>query len=159
MVESPEQANPTTLAGTGAGPCSGESTLRVLLVEDDPDVVEAIRVGFAQSGIFVQHAGTLADGAKMLEKLPRFDAIILDRTLPDGEGTDFADQCRRGGNEIPILMVTAKDTVADRVDGLSHGADDYLCKPFAVEELRARLEAVLRRARPKHRHILHYADV
>jgi len=133
-------------------------TLNILLVEDDPSVVESIRDGFHESGAMIDHAPTIAEGCHKLSTQP-YHAIILDINLPDGRGTDIAAACRNAGNDIPIIMVTANDTIDDRIKGLQHGADDYLCKPFAVEELSARLEAVLRRSRPKHRHILKYHDM
>lgn len=132
--------------------------LNILLVEDDPSVVEAIRDGFSESSMTIDHAPTIAEGCQKLST-QKYHAIILDLNLPDGNGTDIADACRSAGSDIPIIMVTANDTVEDRIRGLQHGADDYLCKPFAVEELSARLEAVLRRSRPKHRHILKYHDM
>lgn len=132
--------------------------LRILMVEDDLQVVETVREGFAGGDVTLFHAPTIADGHRLLAT-QQYDALILDLSLPDGSGTEIADACRKAGNDIPIIMVTALDTVEDRITGLRHGADDYLCKPFAVEELSARLEAVLRRSRPKHRHIMKYHDV
>lgn len=131
---------------------------RVLLVEDDEAIVDAIRDGFPSEGVLLRHAPTLAEGCRLLTN-HHFDAIVLDRNLPDGEGTMIAKLCRQAGNDIPIVIVSAKDTVNDRIEGLRCGADDYLCKPFAVEELSARLDAVLRRTHPKHRHIIRYHDV
>lgn len=133
--------------------------LNLLLVEDDESVVAAVREGLSAARVLLHHAPSIADGLRLLERQHHFDAIILDLTLPDGDGTLIADACRSAGSDIPIVMVTAKDSVNQRINGFGHGADDYLCKPFAVGELIARLDAVLRRTRPKQRHILKYADV
>ena len=121
-------------------------------------MVRAITEGLAPEAFSLVHAGTVA-GARWELGANQYDAVILDLALPDGSGLDLADSLRAGGSELPILMLTAKADIDDRVNGFRHGADDYLCKPFALEELVARLHAVLRRARPKHRHILQYADV
>lgn len=133
--------------------------LNVLIVEDDDRVVAAMRTEFRQRRIVLHHAGTLAEARAHLEQPVRFDALVLDLNLPDGNGVALAESCRREGSTIPIVMVTARDAVGDRITGLRHGADDYICKPFAVEELIARLEAVWRRARPARHHILRYEDI
>ncbi len=132
--------------------------LKVLLVEDDPTVVKAVRGGFSEEQVSILHAPTVGDACRLLSR-QRFDAIILDLNLPDGDGATVADACRQAGSDVPIIMVTANDSVDDRIAGLGRGADDYLCKPFAVEELSARLRAVLRRARTSHQHLLRYDDV
>jgi two-component system response regulator MprA len=84
---------------------------------------------------------------------------VLDLTLPDGSGLELAEQVRRAGNRVPILMLTVRDTVRARLDGFRHGADDYLCKPFAVEELAARLRAIHHRARREPGHVLRFGDI
>ncbi len=131
----------------------------MLMVEDDDALVHVVRGGLAPSQVIVHHAPTLAEADRLLAHRHQFDAIILDLSLPDGNGVDLAASCRASGSEVPIIMVTARHTVGERVAGLKHGADDYLCKPFAVEELSARLEAVVRRSGMKNRHILKYGDV
>ncbi|HRX87048.1 MAG TPA: response regulator transcription factor [Phycisphaerae bacterium] len=138
---------------------TGAETLCVLMVEDDERVIMAVREGFARRGIRLLAAQTLAAGRRLLAQPERFDVLVLDLNLPDGNGADLANECRRSGCEVPIIMVTARDTIAERVAGLSRGADDYVCKPFAVDELIARLQAVLRRVRPQGSHLLSYADV
>jgi two-component system response regulator MprA len=130
-----------------------------LIVEDDPQVVATVEQALRQRGDECQTAGTLAEARRCLRQARPFDAILLDLNLPDGNGAELAEECRRSGCETPIIMVTARDEVGDRVAGLGHGADDYLCKPFVVEELIARLQAVLRRANRAVRHVLRYADV
>jgi len=97
-----------------------------------------------RAGFTVDTAATAADAVAMLE-VTNYDAAILDLGLPDGDGLDVLDQARRGGRTIPFLLLTARDTVDDRVLGLNAGADDYLVKPFAMDELVARTKALLRR--------------
>lgn len=138
---------------------SFDANLDILLVEDDCAIATAVCEGLARKGIRVHHASTVAEGQRRLMESDGFDAIILDLTLPDGDGATIADACRQRNNNTPIIMVTAKDDVEDRIAGLRRGADDYIGKPFEVEELIARLEAVLRRTRPDDRHILVYRDV
>ncbi len=133
--------------------------INLLLVEDDDSVVRAIFDGLSRPLVELHHAPSIAEGKRLLDQSLCFDAVILDRSLPDGDGTELASACRRAGNDVPIVMVTARDTINERIDGLGLGADDYLCKPFAIEELAARLDAVMRRAGPKRRHLLKYADV
>jgi two-component system response regulator MprA len=131
----------------------------VLIVEDDDVLVAAMRNDFRQRHLELHHARTLAEARAWLSRPHGFDALVLDLNLPDGNGVTLAETCRREGSTIPIIMVTARDGVEDRVNGLRHGADDYLCKPYAVEELFARLEALWRRARRGRHHTLRYADI
>jgi two-component system response regulator MprA len=133
--------------------------LTILLVEDDSRVIVALRDELSRRNVTLFAAQSLAEARKLLAKTPIFDALVLDLNLPDGNGTELADECRRSGNDVPIIMVTARDTVQERVAGLRHGADDYLCKPFAVEELIARIDAVLRRSHSNKRHFLRFADL
>ncbi len=135
------------------------NALNILMVEDDERIVAAVREGFRQRDMVLHHAGTLGDVARLFHQLAQFDAIILDLNLPDGNGIALADACRRQGLSIPIIIVTARDAVEDRINGLRHGADDYVCKPFAVEELIARLDAVRRRERRPQHHLLRYEDI
>jgi DNA-binding response OmpR family regulator len=88
-----------------------------------------------------------------------YDVVLLDLGLPDGSGLELADWLRGGGSSVPILMLTARSSVHERLDGFGHGADDYLCKPFDAEELVARLKAVLRRAQPERQHVVKYAGI
>ncbi len=144
---------------SGAEPAMCRDTPQVLIVEDDERLVAAMQGDFRQRHVELYHARTLAEAKVRLRRPRAFDALVLDLNLPDGNGVTLAEACRREGSTIPIIMVTARDGVEDRVNGLRHGADDYLCKPYAVEELFARLEALWRRARPGRRHILRYADI
>jgi DNA-binding response OmpR family regulator len=118
--------------------------MRVLLVEDDPGLSAIIRTGFAEQGIQVVAVSTYADGL-MKAVLGSLDVIILDVMLPGGNGFDLCRELRAREVATPILMLTARDTVDDRVAGLEVGADDYLTKPFAFRELLARVRALGRR--------------
>lgn len=132
--------------------------LSALLIEDDVRVAETVRDGLRAHGFAVHHVADLATGVDRLAA-SRFDVVILDLTLPDGDGLHLASHLRASGNEVPILILTARDSVPDRIVGFEHGADDYLCKPFDTEELVARLDAILRRVRAGERHVLRYADM
>ncbi len=118
---------------------------RVLIVEDDPDVRAALTRALGFEGYEVD---TASDGGRALAQIEEGepDAIILDVMMPFVDGLETARRLRAHGYRTPILMLTAKGEVGDRVDGLDAGADDYLTKPFALEELLARLRALLRRS-------------
>jgi two-component system OmpR family response regulator len=118
--------------------------MRVLLVEDESRLAENIAQGLRQAAHAVDLAATLAEGRDKLA-LDRYDTLILDVVLPDGSGFDLVTELRRQDNPIPILLLTARDALEDRVTGLDRGADDYLIKPFALPELLARLRALQRR--------------
>ena len=118
--------------------------MRVLLVEDDPGLSAIIKTGFAEQGIQVVAVSTYADG-QMKALLGSLDVIVLDVMLPGGNGFDLCRELRAREVATPILMLTARDTVDDRVAGLEVGADDYLTKPFAFRELLARVRALARR--------------
>jgi len=118
--------------------------MRVLLVEDDPGLGAIIKTGFAEQGMQVVAVTSYPDG-EMKGVLGTFDVIILDVMLPGGTGFDLCRELRKRDIATPILMLTARDTVDDRVTGLDVGADDYLTKPFAFRELLARVRALARR--------------
>jgi two-component system copper resistance phosphate regulon response regulator CusR len=118
--------------------------VRILLVEDELRLAESIARGLRQASHAVDQADRLATAREKLE-LERYDAVILDVNLPDGSGFGLAAELRKRSVPVPILMLTARDSVEDRVTGLDSGADDYLVKPFAFEELLARLRALQRR--------------
>ncbi len=130
----------------------------VLLVEDDPEVIHVVQQGLGAGEFVLSHASDLVTAEGYLQR-KRFGAIVLDLTLPDGEGLDLAASLRAGGNETPILILTARDSVSDRLLGFDHGADDYLGKPFDVNELAARLRVMARRSGPAARHALAFADL
>jgi two-component system response regulator MprA len=121
--------------------------MRILVVDDDRAVRESLRRSLEFNGYQVELAG---DGAQALEAIiaNRPDAMVLDVMMPRLDGLEVARRLRSTGDDLPILVLTARDTVSDRVAGLDAGADDYLPKPFALEELLARLRALLRRAIP-----------
>lgn len=118
--------------------------MRILLVEDTEDIGEAIVARLSAPGHTVDWARTAADARELLD-LGAFDLVVLDVVLPDGNGFEILRMLRRGGRAIPVLMLTARSTVADRVDGLDGGADDYLVKPFDFDELAARVRVLIRR--------------
>ncbi|MBN8963424.1 MAG: response regulator transcription factor [Rhizobiales bacterium] len=118
--------------------------MRVLLVEDEPEMVTALRAALARHDMLVDHASHLHE-AEAIAAEGNYDAIVLDRQLPDGDGLSLIPKLRERGNAVPVLVLTARGELADRVSGLDKGADDYLGKPFAFEELLARLRALLRR--------------
>lgn len=120
--------------------------MRILLVEDDPQLAEVIQKGLAEHGFQVVHESTF-DGGRSRAVLGSYEVIILDVMLPGGNGFDLCRALRHRGVGTPVLMLTARDTVDDRVQGLDSGADDYLVKPFAFRELVARVRALARRPR------------
>jgi DNA-binding response OmpR family regulator len=122
--------------------------MRVLVIEDDPKVGGALRSGLSGEGFEVAVARTGEDGYFRATTEP-FDAILLDLGLPGRSGLEVLAGLRGRGLGVPVLVVTARDAVEDRVRGLDQGADDYLVKPFAFAELVARLRALLRRGRPE----------
>lgn len=131
---------------------------RVLVIEDDTDVASVIQERLRGGGFAVTHAPTLGAGQAYLSS-GDWSVIVLDLMLPDGSGLDLAEKLRAAGDETPILMLTARDTAYERVEGFRRGADDYLCKPFEPDELVARLEAIIRRTKNIDRHKLHYGDI
>ncbi|MEO6029781.1 MAG: response regulator transcription factor [Candidatus Binatia bacterium] len=118
--------------------------MHVLLLEDDAATADALRAGLGRSGFTVTWAANAPDAVQQVAS-NRFDAVILDVVVPGGSGYDVLRRLRADGDDAPVLMLTARDRVQDRVDGLERGADDYLVKPFAFAELVARLRALLRR--------------
>ena len=118
--------------------------MRVLMVEDDAGLAEVVRSGLAEHRVEAAIAPTFAAGRERA-LLGTWDVVVLDVMLPGGSGFDLCTELRRRGIRTPILMLTARDTVDDRVAGLDAGADDYLTKPFAFRELLARVRALARR--------------
>jgi two-component system, OmpR family, response regulator MprA len=118
--------------------------MQVLIVDDEPAVRSSLSRALELKGYSI---GTAVDGghALALARHTRFDAVVLDVMLPGIDGIEVCRRLRHAGNDTPILMLTARDAIGDRVAGLDAGADDYLVKPFALEELLARLRALLRR--------------
>ena len=118
--------------------------MRVLLVEDDKEITGVLVAGLREHGIRVDTAESAPTG-RAQALAAHYDVIILDVMLPGGTGFDLCGELRKLDNESPILMLTARDAVTDRVRGLEAGADDYLTKPFAFDELLARIRALARR--------------
>ena len=118
--------------------------MKLLVIEDDPALCVALRNGLLAAGFAVDVARTL-QAAGRLHRVSRHDLIVLDLGMPDGEGLEFLARLRESGSATPVLVLTARGTVTERVHGLNTGADDYLAKPFAFPELIARLRALLRR--------------
>ena len=130
---------------------------RILVIDDEPKIVDFIRRGLAFEGYSVDVAYDGPQGLAQARDNPP-DLVILDIMMPDMNGYEV---CRRlrAGSDVSILMLTAKDAVPDKVTGLDAGADDYLVKPFAFDELLARIRALLRRHRPAEREVLRFADL
>jgi len=132
--------------------------MKILLVEDDHLLGDGIRSGLAQAGFAVDwaHDGREAELALAAET---YDAVVLDLGLPKLSGSEVLRRARAGGVALPVLILTARDTVADRVAGLDGGADDYLVKPFDLAELQARLRALIRRAHGQTAALLHHGEL
>jgi DNA-binding response OmpR family regulator len=117
---------------------------RILLLEDHKRLAVLISKGLEPAGIVVDSFERIDHAWQALQHLP-YQAIVLDRGVPDGDGLHLLQRLREAGNNIPCLVLTARNALHDRVDGLESGADDYLSKPFAMEEMVARVKALLRR--------------
>src|ERR687883_511688 len=134
--------------------------VRVLVVDDERAVRESLRRALTLEGYDVELA---ASGDEALYRIESQglepDAIVLDVLMPGADGLTVARRLRRDGSRVPILMLTARDEVGDRVAGLDAGADDYVVKPFALEELFARVRALLRRAGDDGTDVLRFADL
>src|SRR5262245_14738406 len=122
----------------------GGCFMRLLVIEDESRIAEILRPPLEQAGFAVDFVRLCADGRAALAS-HAYDTAILDLGLPDGDGLDLLTELRACGDGIPVLVLTARDAVDDRVCGLDTGADDYLVKPFAIAELVARTKALLRR--------------
>ncbi len=123
------------------------AVMRILVIEDESKVAHAMREGLRAEGYDVALASTGDEGLSAF-RAQAADLVVLDLMLPGRDGLDVLAELRRSGETTPVLVLTARDTVADRVSGLDAGADDYLVKPFAFAELLARVRALLRRGRP-----------
>ncbi len=119
--------------------------MRILLVEDDVHIGDGLSNGLHKLGMAVDWFRDGKEGAAALPSAP-YDAVVLDLGLPHIDGLDILQQWRQAKLDTPVLILTARDAIPDRVAGLNSGADDYLCKPFALDEVSARLQALVRRA-------------
>lgn len=120
--------------------------MRILLVEDTTGLGEAVREQIASDGHAVDWVQRLSH-AEIAVRTTAYDLVLLDLMLPDGQGLDFLKQRRQAGDTTPVIILTARDQISDRIAGLNAGADDYLVKPFDLSELSARIAAVARRYR------------
>jgi DNA-binding response OmpR family regulator len=132
--------------------------MRVLIVEDDTAIATGLAATLKASGYAVDVTATLAMASAALRVEP-FDLVLLDLSLPDGDGLDWLRQVRRSGSVMPVLIMTARDALPDRVAGLDEGADDYVVKPFEPEELLARMRVALRRSEGRASPLLSHGDL
>ena len=132
--------------------------MRILLVEDEPNAARILAKGLREEAYAVDVVGD-GEGALELAQLNDYDLIILDVMLPQKDGFQVCRDLRAAGSAVPVLMLTARDAVEDRVEGLDSGADDYLVKPFEFEELLARVRALLRRRPALYREVIVVADL
>ena len=143
--------------------------MRALVVEDDPGIASGLSLSLRQAGYAVDVCGTLESAWTALCVEP-FDAVLLDLGLPDGDGLDLLTRLRRQSErrpgqstlpqrDLPVLIMTARDGVSDRIFGRDEGADDYIVKPFDPNELLARLRAMLRRASGRSKPVIEYGDI
>jgi two-component system, OmpR family, response regulator MprA len=133
--------------------------MRLLVVDDEPAVRDSLRRALTLEGYDVDIATSGDEALAHLGSNGQPDAVVLDVLMPGTDGLEVSRRLRGSGNEVPILMLTALDDVSDRVAGLDAGADDYLVKPFALEELFARVRALLRRATTESGELLRFADL
>jgi len=143
-----------TLGDTGS--VTANATARILVVDDEPNLADLVAMALRYEGFEVAVAGS---GAETLAQVTEFqpDLVILDIMLPDISGIEACRRMRQRGDDVPVIFLTAKDATEDKITGLTSGGDDYVTKPFSLEELIARVRVVLRRTRPADR--LAYADL
>ena len=137
-------SRPRAVRTMGQGAGREADPVRILLVEDDPGLGAALSDHVEAEGHTPDWVRDLADARASLDTIA-YDLVLLDLTLPDGHGVDFLRRLRRDGGQVPVIILTARDRVTDRIEGLNAGADDYLVKPFDLSELTARIWAVSRR--------------
>lgn len=154
MLAIPDTIEPleTTIQDNGTG------TMRVLIVEDDAGIATGLAATLKVSGYAADVTPTLAQASAALSVEP-FDLVLLDLGLPDGDGLDWLRQLRSAGRVMPVLIMTARDALPDRVAGLDEGADDYVVKPFEPEELLARMRVALRRSEGRALPLLRHGDL
>ena len=132
--------------------------MKILVVEDERKTAAYLKRGLSEAGLVVDVASTGDDGLRLASE-GGYDLVILDVMLPGRDGLSVLQQLRRSGMQTPVLFLTARDSVRDRVGGLELGADDYLVKPFAFSELLARVRALLRRAPSRRQDVLRLSDL
>ena len=141
-----------------SGSIVGMSALHILVVEDETRLADAVKQGLGEEGFTVETAGS-AEAAEPIIARGALDLIVLDLGLPGKSGLDLLREMRAGGNETPVLILTARGSLEERITGLDSGSDDYLAKPFAFAELVARIKALARRPRSKSSPILKVGDL
>src|SRR6201995_1070101 len=132
--------------------------MRVLLIEDNPELSRRLKEGLGESGFVVEHTAQGADGYE-LGRSEDYDAVILDLGLPDMQGVDILKGWRKAGRQMPVLILTARGSWTEKVEGLNAGADDYITKPSHIEEIAARLRALIRRSAGKASPTIVYNDI
>lgn len=132
--------------------------IRILMIEDEAAIADFVVRGLREEGFTVEHARDGNEGWHALQS-GSWDGVLLDWWLPGQDGLSLLRRFRQAGNATPVLFLTARDAVSDRVRGLDDGADDYLCKPFAFSELLARVRVMTRRRDRATGNVLHYQDV
>ena len=132
--------------------------MRILVIDDEPEVMSLVQRGLVYAGYDVDTAFDAESGLVIARDRPP-DLVVLDRMLPDLDGLEVCRRLRTASPDLPVLMLTAKDAIPDRVAGLEAGADDYVVKPFAFDELLARIKALLRRSRSQPQPVLQFADL
>ncbi len=132
--------------------------MRILLVEDDRLIGDGLKAGLGKLGFNVDWFSDGLVGQRALSAAP-YDAVVLDLSLPGIDGMDILRAWRTDGHDVPVLILTARDAIEKRVEGLQQGADDYLCKPFALTEVAARLQALIRRRHGQLTPMLTYGDI
>ena len=133
--------------------------MKIMVVDDERAVRDSLRRALELQGYDVELASNGAEALELLAENGQPDAIVLDILMPGVDGLEVCREVRRRGSSVPVLMLTARDAVGDRVEGLDAGADDYVVKPFALEELLARIRALLRRTTPDGDGVLRFADL
>lgn len=132
--------------------------MRILLIEDDRLIGDGIKAGLSKLGFSIDWFTQGKEGLRALSAAP-YDAVVLDLSLPEIDGLDILRQWRQQGQDEPVLILTARDALEQRINGLQMGADDYLCKPFALSEVAARLQALIRRRHGQLQPTLKHGDV
>ena len=133
--------------------------MKILVVDDERAVRESLRRALELEGYEIELAADGQEALYRLETNDQPDAVVLDVLMPGVDGLEVCRRLRKGGSQVPVLMLTARDEVENRVAGLDAGADDYVTKPFALEELLARVRALLRRTTDDGHEVLHFADL
>jgi DNA-binding response OmpR family regulator len=158
LYAAPHHSLSACIAGPAGFPYPRERTIRILLVEDDPELARRLSDGLRGEGYVVEHAASGKMGLG-LGREEDFDAAILDLGLPDMQGVEVLRQWRKLHREMPVLILTARGSWTEKVEGLNAGADDYITKPSHVQEIAARLRALMRRSAGRGSPVLVHNDI